>query len=478
MMLMRSGGTSSPRLSRSLFVAQSSPVVGWNARPTELRKPRANTRPPLPSLLNCSTAARIESPSSQRLHEDPTLTYILPSGPNTIVRVAWPPLGSLDTIVTGCAAPGSKRFTAVISATYIVSPRNAMPNGPRSPRARMIAESAWPSLFASGSLTIVPPSWSAAYSTLPGPMTRLRTPSSFWAKTETRNPAGTCSGASWARADAVQAIAITVVLIAARINPRECTFAGRHAVTARQRFGRCPLDVIRDLRFDVSQLLRRDPVFLEILFVQTDRVALAPCGKQLRRKRFTRFALVMGRMAAHAKRFRDQQGGTLPIATPVSRNSCSRVGVQHVVAIESRAPNSVTCGPIVEVRGQVVLFEARTQRDLIVLDDENGGYTLHRCEVRAFVRGRGLGRAVAHPREGDTRLVPHLERQSDAGDHRDHVADVRDGLEYALGDRAHMQVAPAAGGVVGREIGAQHVDDGHSHLAARRRIADHRRDDG
>src|SRR6266850_3117389 len=117
-MLIRSGGASSPRLSRSLFVAQSAPVVGWNASPTELRSPRANTRPADPSRLNCTTAARIESLSSQMLHEDPTLTYILPSAPNTIVRVECPrPPGILGTTTTLLADPGSNRTTALFSAT-------------------------------------------------------------------------------------------------------------------------------------------------------------------------------------------------------------------------------------------------------------------------------------------------------------------------------------------------------------------------
>src|SRR5947209_1053741 len=55
--------------------------------PTVLRSPFANMRPPEPSRLNCVTAARMESRSSQRLQDEPTATYILPSGPKMIVRV-------------------------------------------------------------------------------------------------------------------------------------------------------------------------------------------------------------------------------------------------------------------------------------------------------------------------------------------------------------------------------------------------------
>jgi len=42
----------------------------------------------------------------------------------------------------------------------------------------------------------------------------------------------------------------------------------------------------------------------------------------------------------------------------------------------------------------MVLFEARTQSDLIVLDDEDGGDALHGREVGAFVRRGGLGRSM------------------------------------------------------------------------------------
>src|ERR1041385_6934665 len=77
MMLTCSGGRSSPSLSRSLFPPHSSPVLGLNATPTVFRRPRAKIRPPEPSGLNCETAARSESRSSHRLHDDPTARYSL-----------------------------------------------------------------------------------------------------------------------------------------------------------------------------------------------------------------------------------------------------------------------------------------------------------------------------------------------------------------------------------------------------------------
>src|SRR5207302_816215 len=98
-MLMRSGGelsvaaTVGPMLSRSLLVAHRSPVVGLNARPTEFRRPLANTCPPLPSRLYRTTAARRGSLSRQMLQEEPIDRYSRLSGPNARVRVAWPPVG-------------------------------------------------------------------------------------------------------------------------------------------------------------------------------------------------------------------------------------------------------------------------------------------------------------------------------------------------------------------------------------------------
>src|SRR5437016_12323064 len=100
-------------------------------------------RPPDPSRLNRVTAARIESPASSThtLHDEPAATYMKLSGPITSVRVPWPPLGRPDTRVSGVVVPGSRRFTAVCSAKYIVSPRNAMPKGALRPPSTVCARS-------------------------------------------------------------------------------------------------------------------------------------------------------------------------------------------------------------------------------------------------------------------------------------------------------------------------------------------------
>src|SRR5205823_10729361 len=128
-------------------------------------------RPPDPSRLNRVTAARIESPASSThtLHDEPAATYMKLSGPITSVRVPWPPLGRPDTRVSGVVVPGSSRFTAVCSAKYIVSPRNAMPKGAlRPPSTACAGASATPSPLASTSRTIRPAPGKEAYTAPPG----------------------------------------------------------------------------------------------------------------------------------------------------------------------------------------------------------------------------------------------------------------------------------------------------------------------
>src|SRR6266581_8815153 len=90
----------SPMSSRSLLFAHNSPVDGLKASPTELRSPVAKVCGFEPSRLSRVTAA-LGSGSSHTLHDEPTATYIRLSGPNTTVRVLWPPLGIPDTSVTG-----------------------------------------------------------------------------------------------------------------------------------------------------------------------------------------------------------------------------------------------------------------------------------------------------------------------------------------------------------------------------------------
>ena len=93
--------------------------------------------------------------------------------------VLGPAGGSPETTVTGVAAPGSSRFTAVSCAKYSVSPRNAIPEGSLRPVSSGATDSATPSPFASTSRTICPDPDCVAYTAPPGPSARKRTPPTF-----------------------------------------------------------------------------------------------------------------------------------------------------------------------------------------------------------------------------------------------------------------------------------------------------------
>src|SRR5690348_15457776 len=99
-MFTRSGGISSPRLSRSLLVAQISLVSGFTARPTEFLSPCEYVCALVPSGRYDVTAARRGLDSSQMLQLDPTDRYSV-SPRNMIVRLSCPSPGILGTTASG-----------------------------------------------------------------------------------------------------------------------------------------------------------------------------------------------------------------------------------------------------------------------------------------------------------------------------------------------------------------------------------------
>src|SRR2546425_763556 len=266
-------------------------------------------------------------------------------------------------------------------------------------------------------------------------------------------------------------------LATVRIHSTERAVRHWHLLPTRDRLLGGLRHLRRHVSLDIAELLGLHAFFFQVLLIKPNGIALPPRAKQVGWKRVPSLALVMRGMAAHAERLRNQQRRPIPRSTPLGGDSCDRVRVEHVVAVEGRSPNAVACGPILEIGGEMVLLETRTQRDLIVLDDENGGDVLDGREVGALMRRGGLGRSIADPRERHTRLTLDLEGQRDPRDHRHHVAHVRDRLQHAVGEGADMKVAPGARRIGGGEVGAQHVGDRHPHLAARRGVADHRRDD-
>src|SRR6266704_424372 len=117
------------------------------------------------------------------------------------------------------------------------------------------------------------------------------------------------------------------------IDSRQRRFARRHLRPARERLRRRLLNGRRHLQLDLLEPLRRDAVFLQVFFVQPDRVPLPPLLEQFGRERVPRLALVVGRVAAHAKRLGDEQGGPLAAAAAFGRQPGRRIRVEHVVAV-------------------------------------------------------------------------------------------------------------------------------------------------
>src|SRR6266540_42486 len=188
-----------------------------------------------------------------------------------------------------------------------------------------------------------------------------------------------------------------------RIDALQRALPRRHPLPACERFLGGALDLPGHLRLDLFEPLRRDASLLQVLLVQPDRVALPPPLEQLGGERLPGLPFIVGRVAAHPERLGNEHRGPFPLATARGRELRRRVRVEHVVAVELGAPDAVARRPILEVAGQVMLLEPRAERDLVVLDDENRGDLLDRCEVRPLVRGGGLRGPIAHPGEGDPR---------------------------------------------------------------------------
>src|SRR2546426_371525 len=186
-----------------------------------------------------------------------------------------------------------------------------------------------------------------------------------------------------------KATTITARLIAARIHSLEGGDALRHVVAARQRRGGRLFDLIRDFGFDRREHGRGDALLLQVLLVQADRIAFAPCGKQIGRKRFPRLALIVGRVSAHAERFSEKQRRSVACAAACGGDPGRGIRVEHVVAVERRAPDPVAGRPVLEVGGKMMLIETGAQRHLVVFDDENGGGAPPGGEVGALLGPRG-----------------------------------------------------------------------------------------
>src|SRR5438093_64836 len=142
----------------------------------------------------------------------------------------------------------------------------------------------------------------------------------------------------------------------------------RHPLTARNRLLGGLLDRRGHLSLNLRERFRLHALFLQMLRIQPDRVALAPCRKKLGRKRFASLALVMRRVTTHAERFRDQHRRPVAATTPLGGDSCGRVGVEHVVAVKTGSPHTIARRQILEIGREVMLLEPSAERDLVVFD--------------------------------------------------------------------------------------------------------------
>src|SRR5207253_7950681 len=93
--------------------------------------------------------------------------------------------------------------------------------------------------------------------------------------------------------------------------------------------------------------------------------------------------------------FSEKQRRSVACAAACGGDPGRGIRVEHVVAVERRAPDPVAGRPVLEVGGKMMLIETGAQRHLVVFDDENGGDALHGGEVGAFVRRGRFRRPVA-----------------------------------------------------------------------------------
>src|SRR3989441_2880661 len=117
-----------------------------------------------------------------------------------------------------------------------------------------------------------------------------------------------------------------------RVHPDHGTLPRGHLLTARQRFLRRSLHLGRHRSLHLAQLLRRASLFLQVLLVQADGVALAPGLEHLGGGRLPRPPPGARGGPAPAGRLRDKHGRPLTIAAARRPQPGGGVGGQDVVA--------------------------------------------------------------------------------------------------------------------------------------------------
>src|SRR6267378_7790243 len=107
-----------------------------------------------------------------------------------------------------------------------------------------------------------------------------------------------------------------------RIHSIQRALSLRHLLPTRDRFLGGLRYLRRHVSLDVTELLRFEAVFLQVLLIEAHGIALAPRLKQLGRKCLAGLALVVGGVAAHPERFRNQQRGPITGTTPLGGDPC------------------------------------------------------------------------------------------------------------------------------------------------------------
>src|SRR3989454_709338 len=304
-----------PISSRSLLLAQSSPVVGWNASPTELRSPVANVCALEPSSRAWAGASATPSPFTS------TSRTIVPA-PVSVANTAPPGPSASERTPPN---PSAKRLTLKPLWTY----------------------SAWPAIR-----TV---SWPAGGDELCAPGSAPQ-PSSASTINRIRGVIRVTSSAIATPPRAGRSLPLRPPL---RVHPHDRALPRGHPLPARQCFLRRPLHLGRHRGLHLAQLLRRASLFLQVFLVQADGVALAPGLEHLGGERLRRLPLVVRRVPAHAKRLGDEHGRPPAVAAARGREPGGGGGVEDVVAVEPGSPHAVLRPPIPEVAGEVMLVEPR-----------------------------------------------------------------------------------------------------------------------
>src|SRR5256712_1867944 len=126
-----------------------------------------------------------------------------------------------------------------------------------------------------------------------------------------------------------------------RVHPDHGTLPRGHLRTARQRFLRRPLRQGRHRSLHLAQLLRRASLFLQVLLVQADGVALAPGLEHLGGEPLPLLTPVVRRVPAPAERLGVKHGRALTTAAAPGREPAGGLSVAASVAVGLLSPPPV-----------------------------------------------------------------------------------------------------------------------------------------